>query len=112
MDIYSTAAEKPITWLGSSLADLRAFPDQARQATGYELSRVQLGDMPRDWKPMPSVGPGVQELRVRVGGEFRALYVAKHAEAVYVLHVFEKKSRKTARADIVLALRRLASIGR
>lgn len=112
MDIYSTAAEKPITWLGSSLVDLRAFPDAARQAIGYQLSRVQLGEMPQNWKPMPSVGPGVQEIRVRVGGAFRALYVSRYADAVYVLHVFEKKSRKTALTDIALARQRLASIGR
>jgi phage-related protein len=55
---------------------------------------------------MPSVGIGVNEVRVRVEGAFRALYVAKFPEAVYVLHAFQKKTRKTAGADIELARRR------
>jgi len=55
---------------------------------------------------MPSVGLGVNEIRVRAGGAFRMIYMAKFAEAVYVLHAFQKKSRKTARADIDLARQR------
>jgi phage-related protein len=55
---------------------------------------------------MPSVGLGVNELRVRTEDAFRVLYVAKFAEAVYVLHAFQKKSRKTAKTDIELAKRR------
>ena len=51
---------------------------------------------------MSTVGAGVSELRVRVGGAFRLLYVAKFPEAVYVLHVFQKKSQRTARLDIEL----------
>ena len=68
--------------------------------------------MPIDWKPMVAVGVGVQEIRNRVEREFRIVYVAKYAEAVYVLHAFEKKTRKTARVDIEVARWRLASIGR
>jgi phage-related protein len=59
---------------------------------------------------MPSVGLGVSELRVRAGGAFRVMYVAKFAEAVYVLHAFQKKSRKTARLDIEVARRRLRAL--
>lgn len=65
---------------------------------------------PTDWKPMSSVGPGVRELRIRMGGAFRVIYVAKFAEAVYVLHVFEKKSRRTALLDIELARRRFRNL--
>ncbi|MDA0226113.1 MAG: type II toxin-antitoxin system RelE/ParE family toxin, partial [Proteobacteria bacterium] len=61
---------------------------------------------PADWKPMPSVGLGVREIRVRAGGAWRVIYVARFAEAVYVLHAFRKKSRKTAREDVDLARRR------
>lgn len=68
--------------------------------------------MPRDWKPMPSVGMGVVEIRVRVGGAFRLMYVAKFVEAVYVLHVFEKKSRKTGSLDLAVARSRLATVRR
>jgi len=94
------------------LSDLREFPDEARRVAGYELSQVQFGFMPTDWKPMAAVGPGVQEIRIRTEGEFRVLYVAKYAEAVYVLHAFEKKTRKTSRADIALARHRHSIIGR
>ncbi len=52
---------------------------------------------------MPSIGLGVNEIRVRAGGAYRVMYVAKFGEAVYVLHVFQKKSRKTSKSDIDLA---------
>ena len=55
---------------------------------------------------MRSVGQGVNEIRVHVGNEYRALYVAKFAESVYVLHAFEKKTRKTAKSDLDLAKKR------
>jgi len=97
---------KPIVWLGDSLARVRDFPAQARRESGYQLERVQDKREPADWKPMSSVGPGVSEIRVRVGGAFRVLYVAKYAEAVYVLHAFQKKSRTTSRLDIELARER------
>jgi len=101
---------KPVVWLGSSLADVRAFPAEARQGLGYQLSRVQLGLVADDWKAMPAVGSGVYEIRVRLGGAFRLLYVAKYAEAIYVLHAFEKKSQRTPQAAVDLAGRRLASL--
>ena len=62
--------------------------------------------MPADWKVMHSVGHGVNEIRVHVGNEYRALYVTKFAESVYVLHAFEKKARKTPKSDIDLASKR------
>lgn len=68
--------------------------------------------MPRDWKPVTSVGAGVVEIRIRLGGAFRLMYVAKFAEAVYVLHVFEKKSRKTSNLDLTVARSRLAVVQR
>ena len=65
---------------------------------------------PADWKPMPSIGPGVQELRVRTAGAFRVVYVARFTEAVYVLHAFQKKSNKTARLDVEAARRRFNAL--
>ncbi len=94
---------RPIHWLGSSLNDIRAMPEHARRDIGVELTLVQGGDLPTDWKPMRSIGAGVMEIRVHRLGEFRVIYVAKFAEAVFVLHAFAKKSQKTARADIELA---------
>jgi phage-related protein len=83
---------------------------EARRAAGYQLERVQAGALPADWKPMPAVGLGVQELRIRAGGAFRVIFVARFVEAVYVLHAFQKKSQKTARADIGLARMRFAAL--
>lgn len=101
---------KPLICLGSSRDALRDFPDDARTRTGFELYRLQQGLEPRDWKPMPSVGPGVTEVRIRLGREFRVLYVAKLAEAIYVLHAFEKKSQKTAQRELAIATQRLAAL--
>ncbi len=95
--------EKPLIWLGSSRQDVRDFPADARRVAGFQLWRVQLGLPPNDWKPMTSVGPGVQEIRIRTGREHRVVYIAKFAEATYVLHAFEKRSRKTLRQDLEIA---------
>ena len=105
-------SEKPLSWLGSSLDDLRAFPADARRNAGYQLGRVQQGLLPTDWKPMTSVGPGVVEIRVHTRVEHRVFYVAKFEEAVYVLHTFEKRTRKTPQPEIALAQRRLADLVR
>jgi len=102
--------DKVIRWLGSSLDDLRAFPEQARRDAGYQLSRVQQGLMPNDWKPMKAVGSGVYEIRIHAGTEHRVFYVSKHNDAIYVLHAFEKRTRQTRQADIALARQRLAEL--
>jgi phage-related protein len=103
-------AEKPLYWLGSSLDDLRGFPDAVRRAAGYELGQVQQGLMPSDWKPMTTVGAGVYEIRLHTGVEHRVFYVAKFEEGIYVLHAFEKRTRQTPQSEIVLARRRLADV--
>ena len=73
---------------------------------------VQVGREPADFKPIPSVGPGAYEIRVRdEAGAFRVIYVAKFEHAVYVLHAFQKKTRKTPQADIELAASRYKIIG-
>jgi phage-related protein len=98
---------KPVEFRGSALEDLRAFPQTARREAGYQLDRVQHGREPDDWKPMNTVGRGVKEIRVRdAAGAFRVLYVAKFADAVYVLHCFLKKTQKTRKADLDLASQR------
>lgn len=77
---------------------------------GFQLRRVQRELEPFDWKPMASVGPGVREIRVRLALEHRVLYVARFAEAVYVLHAFEKRSRKIPQRDIELARQRFREL--
>ena len=99
---------KPIAFLGGSLEDLRGFRADARREAGYQLDRVQRGLDPDDWRPMPSIGAGVREIRVRErAGAFRVIYVATFADAVYVLHAFQKKTRQTAKRDVDLAASRL-----
>lgn len=104
---------KPVSFLGDSLDEIRSFPDGARREVGFQIDRVQRGLDPDDWKPMPTVGIGVREIRVRAGaGAFRVVYVATIQDAVFVLHAFQKKSQKTPRRDIVLAQTRLKQLWR
>jgi phage-related protein len=98
--------DKPLGWLGSSRSDLRAFPVLARRMAGFQLRRVQQGLEPYDWKPMKSVGPGIREIRIRTGLEHRVFYVATLAEAVFVLHAFEKRTSRTPKADLDVARKR------
>jgi len=97
---------KPLYWLGDSRNQVRKFSPEARTRVGFELWEVQQGNEPSDWKPMKTVGSGVKELRIHAKGEYRVLYIAKFASAVYVLHAFEKKTSQTPRHDIDLAARR------
>lgn len=100
-------ASKPVEFRGSSLDDLRSFPLSARREAGHQLDQVQNGHEPDDWKPVNTVGQGVKEIRIRDAvGAFRVMYVAKFADAVYVLHCFQKKTEKTNKADLDLAAKR------
>ena len=103
-------SEKPLFWLGSSRSDLKTFPPDARRIVGFQLRRVQQGLDPNDWKPMPTVGPSVREIRIHTGLEHRVLYVAKFTEGVYVLHAFEKRARKTPKHDLELARDRFRAL--
>ena len=91
---------KDIRFCGRSLEALRGFPAVAKRDAGYQLDRVQHGLEPTDWKPMPSIGPSVREIRIKHEGQYRVIYVAKFADVVYVLHAFRKKTRKTRKQDI------------
>jgi len=102
---------KSLSFVGSSLDDLRGFPAAVRHAVGVELMRLQFGGVPRDFKPMSVVGSGAYEIRVNLEGAWRVVYVAKFESVIYVLHAFQKKSRKTAQSDIELATRRYKLFG-
>ena len=100
-------------FLGDSLKCLRDFPEDARQDAGYQLDKVQHGEQPDDFKPMPSIGRGVEEIRVRDdSGAYRVIYTARFADAVYVLHAFQKKTQATAKRDIDLARARYSELSR
>ena len=104
---------KPIEFLGDSLRSLREFPDDAKRDAGYQLDRVQHGLQPDDFKPMPAIGKGVEEIRVRDDtGAYRVIYTARLADAVYVLHAFQKKTQATSKRDIELAKQRFALLSR
>jgi len=83
--------------VGDSLKRIRTLAKPVRQQVGYELELVQHGMEPSDWRPMTAVGPGVNEIRVHVEGEHRLLDIARLRHAIYVLHVFRKKSPKTSK---------------
>lgn len=98
---------KLVEFLGDSLETLRDFPNSARQEAGFQVDKVQRGEEPDDWKPMTTIGQGVKEIRIRdEAGVFRVIYLAKLAEAIYVLHCFQKKTRETSQKDIRLARKR------
>ena len=102
---------KPVIFLGDSLEEIRNFPQSARRMAGVQLDKVQRGLAPDDWKPMKTVGKGACEIRVRdESGIYRVVYIAVFAEAVYVLHAFQKKTQKTAKPDMELARARLKDL--
>ena len=102
---------KPIQFLGDALKRLREFPAEARQDAGHQLYQVQRGEQPDDFKPMPAIGKGVEEIRVwDETGAYRVIYTARRAAAVYVLHAFQKKTQATSKRDLDIAKARFAQI--
>ena len=98
-------------FLGDSLKCLRDFPPGARHDTGYQLDKVQRGHQPDDFKPMPVIGNGVEEIRVSSSsGAYRVIYLARQPEAVYVLHAFQKKTQATPKKDMEIAKRRFRQL--
>ena len=105
--------EQPIHWVGTSYKDLLEFPVEAKRDAGYQLHRVQNGLAPEDWKPIQSVGPGVKEICIsEEGNAFRVMYVAKFSGKIYVLHSFQKKTKKTRSQDINIAKIRYRAIAK
>lgn len=102
---------KSIRFLGDSLKRLREFPADARHDAGYQLDKLQRGLQPDDFKPMPTIGKGVEEIRVwDDAGTFRVVYTARLKDSVVVLHAFQKKTQATSRQDTELAKRRWAQL--
>ncbi|HPQ97092.1 MAG: type II toxin-antitoxin system RelE/ParE family toxin [Thiothrix sp.] len=102
---------KKLEWIGNSYKDLCNFPEDAKDSAGYQLHLLQIGEQPTDWKPMQTIGQGVQEVRIHEdSGAFRVIYVARFEEAVYILHAFQKKTQKTAQSDIELARERFKTM--
>src|SRR6266851_1357474 len=105
------SGEKPLYWIASSLDDLLAFPEAVKDEIGAALSVAQFGGKHPNVKPWKGEGPGVFEIvEDRRGDAYRAVYTVTFANAVYVLHAFQKKSPrgiKTAKRDVELITQRL-----
>ncbi|HEV8377934.1 MAG TPA: type II toxin-antitoxin system RelE/ParE family toxin [Tepidisphaeraceae bacterium] len=103
---------KPLRWIGSSRVDLKAMSDEVQDEIGFDLYHAQLGNRPPNAKVLKGFGGGVLELIEHdAGGTYRAVYTVRFIEAVYVLHVFQKKSKhgiKTPKHEIELIRSRLA----
>jgi phage-related protein len=103
--------EKALHWMGSAKRDLLAFPETVKDGVGAALSVAQFGGKHPAAKPWTGEGPGVLEIvEDHAGNTFRAIYTIRFAEAVYVLHAFQKKSPKgikTARREVELVSERL-----
>jgi phage-related protein len=101
---------RPLVWMGDSRKNIRAFPEEVQKAVGYALQLVQSGETPLDAKPFKGVGSGVYEIVKRYDTDtYRAVYAVKIGEKVYVLHAFQKKSKKkikTPQMDVDLIKQR------
>ena len=98
--------DKPIYWIGSSKDDICNFSEEARKKLGFQLRAIQKGEEPSDFKSMPTIGKGTKEIRIWTGDAYRIFYVARFAEAIYVLHAFQKKTQQTSQKDIELGKQR------
>ena len=103
--------EKPLFWVASSSEDLRLFPEPVKDTIGVALSVAQFGGKHPAARPWKGEGPGVLEIvEDHRGDTYRAVYTVKFAEAIYVLHVFQKKSPsgiRTSQKDVRLISQRL-----
>ena len=102
---------KRVDFLGDTKSVIRGFPDSVKSKIGGQLFLVQIGADPDDWKPMPSIGKGVREIRIRdIGGAYRVIYVANFGPVVVVLNAFVKKAQATPKREIELARKRLKEL--
>ena len=102
---------RPVRFLGDSLRRLRDFPDDARHDAGYQLDKVQRGDQPDDFKPMPAIGKGVEEIRVSdPSGAYRVIYVARRVDAVLRSARLPQKDAGNAEKDLEIAKSRFRKL--
>jgi phage-related protein len=100
-----------IAWEGDSREVLQSFPDAVRQNFGFELWQLQQGERAVHYRPLPSIGPGVCELRDQDERSwYRVVYLSRIDDVIYVLHCFEKKSREMPRKDFEKAKHRFRMV--
>jgi phage-related protein len=101
-----TPVLRPLVWMGNSKRNIQAFPKGAQMLVGGDLQLIQFGGMPRDAKPFRGVGSGVLEIALRYAGDaFRTVVAVQPGAKIYVLHAFQKKSKKgmtTPKPDVDL----------
>jgi len=111
INVMTAASRKPVVWLGDTLRRLKTFPSGVQDEIGYALYLAQRGEKHVSAKPLKGLGPGVLEIASDHRGDtFRAVYTVRLGERVFVLHAFQKKSKRgiaTPQADIDLLKRRL-----
>jgi phage-related protein len=107
-----TLVLRPLVWLGNSKRNIQSFPKGAQKIVGDELQLIQFGGMPKDAKPFKGVGSGVIEIALRYEGDaYRTVVAVQLGEKIYVLHAFQKKSKKgraTPKQDVELIKQRYA----
>jgi phage-related protein len=112
----SVPGEKPLYWIASSLKDIARFPSDVQRSFGFALSAAQYGGKHKAAKPWKGEGPGILEVVKDYDGDtYRAIYTVRFAQAVYVLHVFQKKSPRrieTRQSDVTLVRERLKAAQR
>ncbi len=101
---------KEVEFLGNTQYVIAGWDAEVKHEAGYQLYRVQDGLDPIDYKPMPDIGPGVREIRIHSGGEWRVIYTAKLKGVVYVLEAFKKTTTRTPQQKIKNAKARLNEV--
>lgn len=100
-----------VVWEGNSREILQSFPEGARENLGFDLWRLQQGERPGDYRPVPSIGVGVFELRDQdERAWYRIVYLSRTSDVIYVLHCFEKKGREILRREFEVAKQRLKNV--
>ncbi len=103
---------RPLVWMGNSRRNIQGFPEGAQKLMGDELQLIQFGGMPRDAKPFKGVGSGIIEIALRYEGDaYRSVVAVQLGERIYVLHAFQKKSKKgiaTPKKDVEVIKQRYA----
>lgn len=100
-----------VVWEGDAREVLQAFPEDVKQNFGFELWQLQQGERPFNYRPLPSIGAGVFELRDQdARAWYRVVYLSRLKDVIYVLHCFEKKSREMPRRDFEKAKQRLKAV--
>jgi phage-related protein len=110
-DPAETPRHAAVAWEGDSREILQSFPEDVRENFGFELWQLQQGERPSNYRPLPSIGPGVFELRDQdERAWYRVVYLSRIDDVIYVLHCFEKKSREMPRRDFEKAKQRLKAV--